>query len=76
MSQREKAALRSIHASRGLQKTLGLMLWIFSVLEMHVSALLFNNEADQIRNGTAGKVEPFRLSTGRKRSCNLSRHCE
>lgn len=48
MSQREKAALRSIHASRGLQKTLGLMLWIFSVLEMHVSALLFNNEADQI----------------------------
>ncbi len=48
MSQREKAVLRFIHASRGLQKTLGLMLWIFSVLEMHLSALLFDNETDKI----------------------------
>ena len=72
----KKAVLRFIHGSRGLQKTLGLMRWIFSVLEMHVSALLFNSEADKIWNSNAGKVEPFRLSTGRKRSCNLSCHCE
>lgn len=48
MSQREKAVLRFIHASRELQKTLGLMLWIFSVLEMHLSALLVDYGADKI----------------------------
>lgn len=42
-----------------LQGTAGLMIWIFSVLEMHLSALLFNNEADKTWNSTGGKVLPF-----------------
>ena len=48
MSQREKAVQRLIYASSELQKTLGLMLWIYSVLEMHLSSLLVDSGADKI----------------------------
>lgn len=60
MSQKEKEGAQClIHASRGLSKTLGLMLWILSILERHSSALLFNNKADNCRNGAAGELVPF-----------------
>lgn len=60
MSQKEKEGAQClIHASRGLCKTLGLMLWILSILERHSSALLFNSKADKCRNGAAGELVPF-----------------